>query len=54
MMIQEMNLYRKHKGVMLCCELLEENGRQLTNYGRVVEEWNILLWKRGIIASKNL
>ena len=52
--MQKMNIYRKHKGLMLCYELLVENGRQLTNCGRVVEERSNSLWKRDIIASKKL
>ena len=35
---QKINLARKHKGVMSPYELQVENGRKLTNYGRVVEE----------------
>ena len=51
---QNVNLSRKFKGEMLPCELWGENGRQLSNCGRVVEKWSSIAWKRGTIASKNL
>ena len=36
-LLNKINEVRKHKGVMIPCELLGENGRKLTNCGRMVE-----------------
>ena len=46
------NLVRKWKGVMFPCDLIGENGRQLTNGKGIVEECSILLWKRGTVETK--
>ena len=48
-LLKKINLVRKHKGVMLLYDLIGENGRQLTNYGRIAEESSSLSWKRGKI-----
>ena len=48
----ERNSVRKHKGVLLPCELIGANGRNLTQCGRVVEENISVLWKVGKINSK--
>ena len=45
-LLQKINSTRKHKGVMLPCELLGENGRQLKNCGRIVEERSSLVWNK--------
>ena len=52
-LIQNINLARKCKGAMFSCELLGESSRQLTNFGKVVEERSTWLCKRGAIEIKN-
>ena len=36
----------------MACGLLGENGRKLTNCVRMVEEKNILKWKKGTMSKK--
>ena len=49
---KNINLVRKCKGVTSHYELLVENGKQLTNCERVVQERSSATWKRGTVETK--
>ena len=51
-MLKKINSVRKHKGVILPYELIWENGRKLSNFGRITEECSSVLWKRVLITSE--
>ena len=44
-MLQKINLVREQKCVVLLVELLEDNGRNLTNWGIAIEERSSVLQK---------
>ena len=50
--MEKKNLARGHRGEMFPHGLLEENGRQSTNCGRVVEEQSSVSRKRVTIARE--
>ena len=51
-LLNKINEVRKFKGVMMPYELVGENGRKLTNCGRMVEEKSSLRWKKGTMSKK--
>ena len=44
-LVKKINLVRKHTDAIFPYELIGENGRQLTNCGRITEESSSLLCK---------
>ena len=51
-LLTKINEVRKCMGVLLPYELVGENGRSLTNCGKMIEEKSSLRWKKWIISRK--